>query len=373
MWIIWKEEFKKIAARKIVWIAAILLLGFVTFRLFAELDAYTVTIDGKSWHGREALLKDQSLTEKYTGILTEKKIRQIYEKYGFYLFDAEDSSVELNFCNKYITLNFTNFMQTSGTDPQKIHFLEGDEWEYNVEPYLKNRVNFGYISGWDDFVEIYMMVLISSYIILLVGLSPIFAEEYMLKTADIVRTTKRGKGSGIWMKISAACVFSLLFVFLSSIYVFVIYLSVYGARGLDSSAVLLTFASFYGYCPGSVGGFLIFMGVLGVFGTLLLTGITLGFSSSCRNSFLALILSLTAFFIPVLWVKVLGPMSMGSLGPAATKAVTHLMTSTPIYLPMSPGFAFSGRQLALHFSIASASGAFGMIYGYYKYQRCGRN
>ena len=32
MWIIWKEEFKKIAARKIIWSAVVLLLGFVTFR-----------------------------------------------------------------------------------------------------------------------------------------------------------------------------------------------------------------------------------------------------------------------------------------------------------------------------------------------------
>ena len=44
MWIIWKEEFRKIAARKILWIAFFLLLGFAAFRLFIELGHYSVTI-----------------------------------------------------------------------------------------------------------------------------------------------------------------------------------------------------------------------------------------------------------------------------------------------------------------------------------------
>lgn len=259
-------------------------------------------------------------------------------------------------------------MQTSGTSLDEIHFLEGDDWEHNVKPYLENRVSFGYISGWDDFTEIYMMVLISLYVILLVGLSPVFAEEYTLKTADILRTTKRGRGSGIWMKISAACVFALLFTALASIYVFVIYLSVYGTQGLNSSAVLLNFASFYGYCPESVKGFLIFMAALGLCGTLLLTGITFGFSSACRNSFLALVLSVSAFFIPVLWVKVMVPLFMGSLGPSITRVITHFMTSMPIYLPMSPGFAFSGKQLAAHFAIAFLAGTIGIMYGYWRYR-----
>ena len=59
MWIIWKEEFKKIAARKIIWSAVVLLLGFVTFRLYSETRSYEVTIEGKTYCGQEAIRKDQ--------------------------------------------------------------------------------------------------------------------------------------------------------------------------------------------------------------------------------------------------------------------------------------------------------------------------
>ena len=205
MWIIWKEEFKKIAARKIIWSAVVLLLGFVTFRLYSETRSYEVTIEGKTYCGQEAIRKDQELTKKYAGVLTEEKIYQIYEEYGFYPYFEESGTSEKNFLNRCITDRFTNFRTMFGYDGTydgntDIRFYEGEEWDRNVAPYLRNRVEFDYIYGWSDLAEMYILLLTVLDIILIVGLSPVFAEEYTLRTADILRTTKRGKGSGIWMK-----------------------------------------------------------------------------------------------------------------------------------------------------------------------------
>lgn len=236
--------------------------------------------------------------------------------------------------------------------------------------YLEKRAQFDYVFGWSDFAEMYVLVLLSLYVILMIGLSPVFSEEYMLKTADIVRTTKRGKSSGIWIKILASCVFSVFLTCIAGIYLLVLYLLVYGAQGLDASAVFLSFAFFYGYCPETVGGFLLFIGALGVLGSLLLTGITLGFSSLCRTSFLALLLSAAAFLFPVLWIKVLAPMCMGVLGRTAAMHITHFMASMPAYLPMSTGFAFSLKQITVHIGIAFAVGASGILYGYIRYRSC---
>ncbi len=375
MWIIWKEEFKKIAARKIIWSAVVLLLGFVTFRLYSETRSYEVTIEGKTYCGQEAIRKDQELTKKYAGVLTEEKIYQIYEEYGFYPYFEEGGTSEKNFLNRCITDRFTNFRTMFGYDGTydgntDIRFYEGEEWDRNVAPYLRNRVEFDYIYGWSDLAEMYILLLTVLDIILIVGLSPVFAEEYTLRTADILRTTKRGKGSGIWMKISAACVFSVLLTVLASLYLFGIYLLVYGTQGLGASSRFLSFASFFGYCPGSVEGFLLFLAVLAVFGVFLLTGITLGYSSACRNSFLTLILSVVGFFVPVFWVKGLLPMFQKLLGPAAAKVITHFMVSMPVYLPMSTEFSFSGLQTVIHLGIAVAAGIFGMAYGYFRYRSC---
>lgn len=367
MWILWMEEFRKIAARKILWIAFFLLLGFAAFRLFTELDDYTVTIDGESFRGQEALDRDKALTKQYAGILTKEKVKEIYHKYGFYPYsDPDNRAIEKNFLSRYVTDTFTD-RRENVLEP---HFYEGEEWEYWAAPYLDGKAKFDYVFGWNDFLEMYVYVLLSVYVILMLGLSPVFSEEYMLKTADIIRTTKRGKSSAVWMKLLSACTFSVFLTGMAGICLFLLYLWVYGAQGLDASAVFLSFVSFYGYCPETVGGLLLFIAALGICGALLLTGITLGFSSLCRNSFLALVLSVGTFLFPVLWIKILGPMCMEILGRTAAANVTHFMASMPVYLPMSIGFAFSKEQIALHLGTAFAVGTFGALYGYFRFRSC---
>lgn len=368
MWIIWKEELYKIASRRIIWLSVILLLMFLTFRLFAERDNYRATIDGETFYGQEAIDKDKALAKKHAGILTEEKIDQIYKRYGFYYYDPVTNLGVGNFCSRYITEKFTNFMQTEGTDPDEILFYTGEEWERNAAPLLEKKVSFDYIYGWSDFAEMNMLAFQVLYIILIIGISPVFAEEYTMKTADILRTTKRGKKSGIWLKALAAICFAELLSLGVTLYLWVVYLSIYGTQGLDASAVLLNFASFYGYCPKTAGGLLLFITFLGFLGILLLVGITFGISARCKTPFLALIISLVLFLLPVFWVKVLGPMWL--FGISVTKSITHFMTSMPVYLPMSTGFAFSGRQMAIHAGIALTVGAGSVIYGYFRYRSC---
>ncbi|WP_243275984.1 hypothetical protein [Faecalicatena contorta] len=76
MWEIWKKEIYKIASRKVIWCGVLLLLSFITFRLYAEQKDYSVTIDGQSYHGKEAIEKDRKLTAEYAGMLTREKGRK---------------------------------------------------------------------------------------------------------------------------------------------------------------------------------------------------------------------------------------------------------------------------------------------------------
>lgn len=366
MWIIWKEELYKIASRKIVWLGVFLLLAFVSFRLFSEQNTYTTTVGGETFWGAEAIKKDQDLTKRYAGTLTLDKIRRIYEEYGFYYYDEYKKINMGNFCNRFITMEFTNYRWSDTDDPKEIRFLEGTDWENNVKPYLEQDTRFDYVYGFSDLAEIYMLTLTVLAFLLIIGLSPVFAEEYQLRTADILRTTRRGKLGGIWMKILAALFFASCLFFAVSAYLWGIYLSVYGTQGLDASAVLISFVSFYGYSPKTVAGFFVFITFLGLVSTILLTGLVAGISAMCKSPFLALILSAALYLFPVIWVKALGPMQIP--GRTLTRLVNHAMASMPVYLPMSTGFSFSAKQTAWHVGIALAVGIGGMFLGYHSYR-----
>lgn len=366
MWTIWKEELYKISSRKIIWLGVFLLLAFATIRLYGECTHYTTVIDGNTYQGLEAIRKDKELTIRFRGLLTLEKIRQIYNEYGFFYYDADTGSAAGNYLNRFITEEFTNFRQTDGVDPEEIHFRKGADWENNSAYLLDRKVRFDYVYGWNDFAEMYVLVIVALFVILILGIAPSFAEEYQLKTADILRTTRRGKGAGIWMKILAALCFTVTLTCGACIYLWCIYLAVYGVQGLDASAILLSFATPYGYCPENVLGFFLYITFLGISGAILLTGIEMLISALCKNSFLALIFSLAVYLFPVLWMNVLR--FMCPFGQTILSHITHFMVSMPVYLPVSTGFALPSEQMVIHLCTALIVTAGGTYMSYHRYR-----
>ena len=174
-----------------------------------------------------------------------------------------------------------------------------------------------------------------------------------------------GKKSCIYLKIAAALSFTAIVYLMVTAYIWFIYLLVYGTQGLDASAVLGG-APFFGYGPGSIGGFLLSISALGLAGGLLLTGCVLAASALCRNSFLTVVVSLSLYLIPVVWLKVFAPMWI--LGYSLTRAVNHFMASMPMYLPMNWSFGFTAAQIHRHLLTALAVAVFCLILAYQKYR-----
>lgn len=368
MWKIFEEEFRKIASRKIVWIGLLLLLAFVRLRIGQVENEYSVLIDGETFYGKEAIEKDKELTARYAGPLTEEKVLEFYDKYGFFYYDPDTRERRGNFCNQFMTEHLTNFRQIENEEdiPESIVFFEGEEWERNAKHFVDGTLRFDYVYGWEDLQETYgILVVWGLAILFIIGLSPVFAEEYTLKTADILLTTQRGKKSGIWMKAAAALCFAVGVYCAVTLYVWGVYLKIFGRQGLDASPELLG-GGVYGYCPDSIGGFFLFQFGMGLAGFLLLTCTVLAVSAMCKNAFLSVVISLVLFLIPVVWLKILGPMRI--LGMAMTKAVTHFMVSMPAYLLTHWGFEFPAKQVVMHLVIAMAVGAVSMIWGYRRYR-----
>ncbi|MCI9213421.1 MAG: ABC transporter permease, partial [Ruminococcus sp.] len=269
MWKIFQEEFYKIASRKIIWIGLFCLLAFVRYRLWMVQDEYAMTIGGETIYGKEAIEKDQELTAKYAGPLTEEKVRDIYEQYGFYYLNRDTGEQRGNFCSRFITERMTNSMQLEEPALEEIQFYQGTDWENNAAPLLRGDLRFDYVYGWDYLAETYgILMTYGLAVIFIIGLSSVFSEEYSLRTADILLTTRRGKGGGIWMKTAAAFGFALAVFLASTIYVWAIYLKVFGTQGLSASSAMIGWGNRWGYCPDTVAGFLLYQFCLGFAGTV---------------------------------------------------------------------------------------------------------
>lgn len=366
MWKIFQEEFRKIASRKIIWIGLLLLLGFIRFRIEWVQNDYSALIDGQMYHGKEAIKKDKELTAHYAGILTEEKLWDIYETYGLFSYDEDTGERKGNFCNQFMTETMTNFNQVGWEDPEMVQIYQGEEWERNVGRLVQSEARFDYVYGWEDLWESYgIVVILGMAVLFIIGLSPVFAEEYTLKTADILLTTQRGKKSGIWMKLAAALCFAAVVYCGVTVYVWGIYIHVFGTQGLDASPLLIG-RGYYGFCPSGIGVFFVYVFVIGLAGMLLLTCMVLASSALCKNAFLSVVISLALFLAPVVWLKVLAPMRI--FGMAMTKMVNHFMVSMPVYLCMQWGFEFPGIQIVQHLLIAAAAGAGSIALGYRKYR-----
>lgn len=368
MWKIWKEELYKLASRRILWIGLFLLAGFMGMRLLSERRNYTITIGQQTYTGQEAIEKDRQITAEYAGILTFETVEKIYDRFGFYYYNARTDSYIGNFANQFITYKMTNFNQTEEISPEEIHFLAEEEWEQNAAPLLNGTVWFDYTYGWNDFREIFCILTVAALLLLfIIGISPVFSEEYTYQTADILLTCRRGRKSGIWLKMSAAVFLAAAVYAVSALYLFVLYAAVYGTQGLDASCVLIN-VPVSGYHPEKISGFFLYSFLLGLSAVLLVTFMTLAVSACCKNAFLTVILSLALFFLPYVWMNVLSPMLAPLLGWNIIKAVSHFIVSMPFYLSVSWGFAFSEREILLHMLTAAATGCFCAVSGYYKYR-----
>lgn len=227
-----KDELYKMASRKIVWFGLFLLALFIGWRLFAERGSYTVTIDGQIYRGQQAINLDQQLTAGYAGIFTKQTAQSILEDFGFYYYDPQKDAYIGNFCNNYLTIRTTNYNQLNVPFSDQVQFQK-EYWESNIAPLLNDSFVFDYTYGWNDLKETHSFITVMAmFVLFIIGLSPVFSEEYSLKTANILLSTKRGRQSGIWLKAAAALFLVTIVYSLFSVYLWLLYYIVYGTQGL---------------------------------------------------------------------------------------------------------------------------------------------
>ena len=300
---LYKMELFKLFQNKIFKIGMLATTGLLfLYFWFAEVGGEIATVDGKFYSGYEAVQMNRKITEEFEGDLTDEKVNQIIDKYGLptKLEENMPGWRDGNFLNDFVTRYFTNGAWENGVLPTERYSLRETELgkaydEIGETPYLT------YTTGWKVFVEMLQFGLILGSILIICGVSTIFAEESQTKMLPLIFSTVEGKQKDVYAKIIAS------FTFVIAIFLWFILVNlalcwvVYGLDGfgnisgmvLSRNVILSAFKiSFLKYLSSLLG--------LGFQALLSLCAITLCVSANQNSSFGAVIAAAICWGMPIL-------------------------------------------------------------------------
>lgn len=186
-----KDELYKIMSQKIARIAfaAVILIQlflFFTVGVYSEISV----VNGQVYRGFAAIKKDKEITREFEGELTDEKVSRMAEVYGLAKFSEENW--ETNYLSEFIFDNglcdgylaaWNDYQNPTKTLP----IAESDMGKFLEERDLP--LNLSYTRGWNLFESVANLGAILVCIFLIIALSPVFAEEYSARTANILLTT----------------------------------------------------------------------------------------------------------------------------------------------------------------------------------------
>ena len=341
-----KDELYKITSRRVVKIcfAAALLIELFCFLTGGVFLEYSV-VDGVEYRGVAAIKQDRRMAKKYEGPLTDEKVKAIAAEYGLMHFDAETFNEESNFLNQMLFSNglcdgyiesWSDLQQPAHTVPVAQTELGSVCASAGVQPQL------AYFRGWSILSVQLGIAGIMGCMLLMMALTPVFAEEYSTGTANILLSTMHGRKKDIAARFGAALLFSLgSFVLLGAFIVALCGLF----YGLDGSGCLYGMHGIW--TPGSSGSMSVSLVTMGeyvliqtafiVVALLVLGAFSLFASAVCHTPFVALIVTVLFFVLPcgVWFYLALTDAPVNEV----TQTIWHLILCMPLYACMNGGVA----------------------------------
>lgn len=373
---IFRMEFYKIGSKRLVYLGLLGSLLFLAFYFQAgTVASETVYVDGQRLTGMEAIKKNLELAKEYSGPLTVQLAEDIIARYGWTKSidelqkEEERGGVSAgyndNFCNRFVTERLSN-QRFGGDEPCHLATEEPV-----LMALMDGNLTLGYGGAWGGaFREMMMMVMLIAAILSIISVAPVFSEEYSLRTADLVLTTKKGKEGGAAAKILAAFAFSALLYIGMAALTFLAFASVFGVNGLAVSAELALPDQYYqgGVSAGPQGLLLARYLAAGLAANWAAVAVTLWISARSRQSVTALIWSIGAYLMPLaLYFIVLSMMRMSR----TVMRMMRIVRCLPALLPnnelmrMPESYRIKGYLLILALTAASLAAG---LYRYRRYQ-----
>lgn len=235
---LYKMEFFKLFCRKLFLTSLLSVLGiFILYFYFVNVGEERCTVNGKVYTGYEAIQMDRMITEEFKGTMTDDIAEKIIEKYGF------PSKVE-EYYGKFRDENYlTGFVTEYLGDG---YFRDWDDYKISTSLYPISQSILGevieksgkdiplsYVKGWTVFFDMLQFGMVLGSILLLIGVSPIFAEERQKKMSALLLTSEEGRNGDIVAKILAAFTMASIIYSIIVISVFLMVGVIYGVEGMD--------------------------------------------------------------------------------------------------------------------------------------------
>ena len=320
---LYKMELFKLFHNKIFKVGMLAATGLLfLYFWFAEVGGEIATVDGKFYSGYEAVQMNRKITEEFEGDLTDDKVNQIIEKYGLpaKLEENMPGWRDGNFLNDLVTRYFTDGAWEKGVLPTKRYSLGETELgkaydEMRETPYL------AYSTGWKVFVEMLQFGSILGSILIICGVSTIFAEESQTKMLPLIFSTEEGRRKDVPAKILASFTFTIFIYMWFMLVNFALCGMIYGLKGSEniswmvlSQPMLQPVLFFFFFC---------ILCALAFQALLSLCAVTLCVSAYQESSFGAVIVAAVCWGLPALIRMFFGGI------------IWLIVDSTPIFLVMT--------------------------------------
>lgn len=307
-----KLELYKMFSKKSVIIVLILTVLFSIFNVVGQSvylkykgldsidDAYSVM---KKYEGRVITQEDISNIDRTKENLIQKeksgkkltKEEIIYMNYSYDIIVNPDPTYIVN--NQYYRLNeikdeISNLEKEGKTDT----------YEYKNIKYVYSKVKnieepkYYFKTGWYITTDFKVIATLIS-ILIVVGLAPIFSDEYQSNSAQIMLSCRYGKNELVLSKILSGLIFTaIVFIIINSIYMMSA-LS-YDFIGWDKPLELFKYYRLTPYDMRIIDFYIVGLGISFI-GAILFALVTMLMSLLVKNNMISLLLSLGMYYIPM--------------------------------------------------------------------------
>ncbi|MBE4909182.1 hypothetical protein IMZ08_14035 [Bacillus luteolus] len=292
-----KFELYKIFKQKSIWITLIILLGMSYLILNYPYDPNI----------------EKELYKKWEGPITEEKVKLAESEYEVlqskgtqHSVDSGDNYTDTIFIESQILKKIMMVDTIKNNVTQRLNELEGENSvKANVEKNMLEKINLNYFSYFTGPSQIVIFVADGGFMVLgvmlLLGLSPIYSNEYSSNVDNYIFSSKKGRKSLAWAKMGASLIYTLIVVFVWEMFSLLMNFLQHGNDGWSTPLQLLT-APYYRDSPYSFTALeyhFVQLGIhlLAAFAFALLIVLI---SSISKNSLISFFVSLSIFAVPII-------------------------------------------------------------------------
>lgn len=321
MWELISFEIIKLLRKPLVWVClagTVLFMGIMAYNWVAPgFISLQEEVDGE-WvfmQGFDSIARNKEIAAQFAGPLTTQKVQEIIETFVFSRETLESRGLDPDRQRYYSHNSMYNILDDFTKMDGNYNGATVEEVFGDLAPDLV----LDYYDGWEGTLYALVFTYMLWGCVIVVILTPVFAEEYTKRTDALILTGRRGRNLCPAAKVIAAYAVSLAGSLILLGFYTLLMVAVHGTTGFNASVQLGSLGIFrstpYTLTWGETYAFgcMLWLGA-----TAVLITICLVVSALAKNSFSALVISFALFAIPLFipWYMLPGPLPLiGALMP----------------------------------------------------------